>query len=60
MQLTKTALLRLLRLACYLSAVVVVVVVVGGGGLGYDESPREQFFYNSNTIWGIEWNFRPV
>ena len=57
-----TALLRLLRLPCYLSAVVVVVVVGGGGlGLGYDESsPREQFFYNSNTIWGIEWNFRPV
>ena len=35
-----TALLRLLRLPCYLSA----VVVGRGGGLGYDDSPRGQFF----------------
>ena len=39
-----TALLRLLRLPCYLSAVVVGGGGGGGGGLGYDDSPRGQFF----------------
>ena len=44
MQLTKTALLRLLRLACYLSAVVVVVVVEGGGAWGMMNHPMNNFF----------------
>ena len=47
MQLTKTALLRLIILACYLSAVVVVVVVGGGGGWAWgmmNHHPVNNFF----------------